>query len=111
MSNALLENYQGGRYMPQVNIKKRGDKYQYYFEVASVDGKRKRKTKDGFKTKREALEAGTRALAEYNSTGIVLEEKKISFADYLNNDWMNRYCKVNLKPIAIHKIIPTRQQS
>ena len=87
--------------MPQVNIKKRGDKYQYYFEVASVDGKRKRKTKDGFKTKREALEAGTRALAEYNSTGIVLEEKKISFADYLNNDWMNRYCKVNLKPSTI----------
>lgn len=87
--------------MPQVNIKKRGDKYQYYFEVASVDGKRKRKTKDGFKTKREALEAGTKALAEYNNTGIVIVEKKISFADYLSNDWMNRYCKVNLKPSTV----------
>lgn len=28
--------------------------YEYAFEIASVDGKRKRKTKSGFATKREA---------------------------------------------------------
>ena len=32
--------------------------YEYAFEIASVDGKRKRKTKSGFATKREAREAG-----------------------------------------------------
>lgn len=28
--------------------------YEYAFEIASVDGKRKRKTKSGFATKKEA---------------------------------------------------------
>ena len=32
--------------------------YEYAFEIARIDGKRKRKTKSGFRTKREAKEAG-----------------------------------------------------
>lgn len=37
-----------------VNVRKRGNSYQYYFEIAPVDGKRKQKVKSGFKTKTEA---------------------------------------------------------
>ena len=43
--------------MANVNIRKRGKVYQYQFEAASVDGKRKQITKSGFKTKAEAEEA------------------------------------------------------
>ena len=39
--------------------------YRYRFEVASVDGKRKWKSKSGFATKREAREAGKIAQQAY----------------------------------------------
>ena len=39
-----------------VNVRKRGKGYQYYFEIAPVDGKRKQQVKSGFKTKKEAEE-------------------------------------------------------
>ena len=44
--------------MAGIIIKKRGKSYQYSFEIAPQDGKRKWITKSGFKTKAEALEAG-----------------------------------------------------
>ena len=37
-----------------VNIRKRGKVYQYQFEIAKVEGKRKYISKSGFKTKNEA---------------------------------------------------------
>ena len=40
--------------MGNVNIKKRGSVYQYEFEVPKITSKRRRITKSGFKTKREA---------------------------------------------------------
>ena len=40
-----------------VNVRKRGKSYQYYFEIAPVNGKRKQQVKSGFKTKKEAEEA------------------------------------------------------
>lgn len=39
--------------MSNVTIQKRGKYYQYKFEIASVDGKRKFLNKSGFKTKAE----------------------------------------------------------
>jgi len=48
-----------------VNIRKRGKVYQYQFEIAKVDGKRKYISKSGFKTKNEALMAGMKAYDEY----------------------------------------------
>ena len=48
-----------------VNIRKRGNVYQYQFEIAKVDGKRKYISKSGFKTKNEALMAGMKAYDEY----------------------------------------------
>jgi len=41
-----------------INIRKRGNVYQYSFEIAKVDGKRRQITKSGFATKKEAQKAG-----------------------------------------------------
>ena len=44
--------------MANIRITKRKDVYQYRFEIASENGKRKYINKSGFKTKAEAMEAG-----------------------------------------------------
>ena len=46
--------------------------YEYAFEIASIDGKRKRKTKSGFATKKEAREAGKIAQQAYEQIGYVV---------------------------------------
>ena len=82
--------------MGNVTIQKRGKYYQYKFEVAKVDGKRKFINKSGFGTKDEAIKAGNIAYTEYLNTGLVFKEKEISFSDYLDY-WYENYCEVNLK--------------
>lgn len=79
-----------------VNVRKRGKGYQYYFEIASVDGKRKQQVKSGFKTKKEAEEAGIKAYNEYTNTGHSFTPKTMSFSDYLDY-WIKNYCEINLK--------------
>ena len=69
--------------------------WEYRFEGAKVDGKRKHISKAGFKTKKEAEIAGTKALAEYNNAGLTFEPTEISVADYLDY-WLNNYCKMNI---------------
>ena len=44
--------------MANVRVRKRGKSYEYQFEIAPIDGKRKSQTKSGFDTKREAELAG-----------------------------------------------------
>lgn len=68
--------------MAEVNARKRGSKWQYYFEGAKVDGKRQRFCKSGFETKKEALAAGTKALLEYNNCGNPVIEKDVSIKDF-----------------------------
>lgn len=81
--------------MSDINVRKRGQKWQYQFEAAKVEGKRKQITKSGFNTKKEALDAGVKALAEYNNSGIHFIPSELSLSDYLDL-WMNQYCKLNL---------------
>ena len=69
--------------MASINVTKRGDKWQYRFEGATVNGKRKQYSKSGFRTKKEALEAGTKALAEYNNAGTHFTPSDVSVADYI----------------------------
>ena len=90
--------------MASVNVRKRGQKWQYQFEAAVVDGKRKQITKSGFKTKKEALEAGAKALAEYNNCGLTFTPSEISFSDYLNF-WIKEYAEVNLKETTVDNYI------
>ena len=82
--------------MGAVNIRKRGKVYQYQFEIAPMNGKRKQFTKSGFRTKQEAQEAGIEVYNEYINTGLILKESKLSYADYLDY-WMKNYCETNLK--------------
>lgn len=82
--------------MGTVNVRKRGKTYQYYFEAAPINGKRKQISKSGFRTKNEALEKGNIAYNEYLTTGLNFKESDISYSDYLDY-WMQNYCKVNLR--------------
>lgn len=86
--------------MASVNVRKRGTKWQYQFEAAIIDGKRKQITKSGFRTKKEALEAGTKALAEYNDCGLTFTPSEVSFNDYLDY-WIKEYAVINLKSTTV----------
>lgn len=77
-------------------VRKRGAKWSYYFDLGKVDGKRKKKEKGGFRTKKEAEAALAKALNEYINAGAVFEPSEITVADYLNQ-WFDLYCKPNLK--------------
>lgn len=85
--------------MAKVIITNRGDKkkpsWQYRFEIASVNGKRKYASKSGFKTKDEAEKAGNIALTEYLRAGKHFEPSEMSVSDYLDY-WLNNYAVVNL---------------
>lgn len=85
--------------MAKIIITNRGDKkkpsWQYRFELAKVDGKRRYASKAGFRTKEEAEKAGNLALAEYLRAGKHFEPSEMSVADYLDY-WINNYCVVNL---------------
>ena len=85
--------------MAKLIITNRGDKknpkWQYRFELAKVDGKRRYASKSGFKTKEECEKAGNMALAEYLRAGKHFEPSEMSVADYLDY-WINNYCIVNL---------------
>lgn len=84
--------------MGTLRTRKRGKTWEYSFEAAKIDGKRKSISKGGFRTKAEALEAGTKAQAEYNNSGSVFSPSSLSVQDYFDY-WMKNYvrqeCKVN----------------
>lgn len=86
-------------FMARIIVTNRGDKkkpsWQYRFEIAKVNGKRKYASKSGFKTKEEAEKAGNIALTEYLRAGKHFEPSEMSVADYLDY-WVDNYCVVNL---------------
>lgn len=82
--------------MGAVTTRKRGNKWQYCFEGAKVNGKRKQITKSGFNTKKEALEAGTKAKAEYDNLGVVFNASDISVFDYCTV-YLENYVSLNCK--------------
>ena len=63
-------------------VRKRGNTYQYYFDKASIDGKRQIEYRSGFKTPKEAAAARAEAIAKYNNGGFVPLNNDISFADF-----------------------------
>ncbi|MDO4473847.1 MAG: site-specific integrase [Eubacteriales bacterium] len=77
-------------------VRKRGSTWSYYFDLGKVDGKRKKKEKGGFRTKKEAEQALAAAINEYNNAGIVFEPSEITVSDYLDQ-WFELSCKLNLK--------------
>lgn len=79
-----------------INIRKRGKVYQYSFEIAKVDGKRRQITKSGFATKAEAQKAGVVAYNEYMNNGKMFKSSNMSYVDYLEY-WISTYANLNLK--------------
>ena len=82
--------------MSNVTIQKRGKYYQYKFEIAKVDGKRKFANKSGFKTKAEAEREGIIAYNNYINTGHDFEPCDMSYSDLLDY-WLEKHCYINLK--------------
>ena len=79
-----------------VNVRKRGNVYEYNFDVAKIEGKRKRISKSGFKTRAEALKQGMIAYNEYLNTGRKIKTNEMSYSDFLDY-WLDNHCKINLK--------------
>lgn len=86
--------------MANVTARKRTNTWEYRFELAPVAGKRKQVSKSGFRTKKDALEAGTKAFTEYNQAGEYFVPSEISFSDYLNI-WLDQYCSINVKASTV----------
>ena len=82
--------------MGELRTRKRGTTWQYSFEGAKVEGKRKSISKSGFRTKADAIKAGNQAMNEYNNSGQSFSPSELGVADYLDY-WFDNYCKTNLK--------------
>lgn len=80
----------------QGGVRKKGNNWYYYFELAKVDGKRKKVERKGGSTKKEAQAALRKAIAEYENSGQIKDSNTISFADYLEL-WFSSYVMVNCK--------------
>ena len=83
--------------MAEVTARKRGTKWEYRFEMASIGGKRKQYSKSGFRTKKEALQAGADAFVRYNRAGMIFNPSDMSYSDYLDY-WIDQYLAYNVKP-------------
>lgn len=81
--------------MGQVTARKRGKTWEWRFEAAPIDGKRNQPSKGGFTTKKEALEAGVLAKAEYDKSGVTFKPNEMSYADFLDK-WIKEYGKLEL---------------
>lgn len=76
--------------------RKRGNTWSYYFDLGKVNGKRQKKEKGGFRTKKEAEQALADAIHEYNRCGQTFEPANITVSDYLDF-WFETFCKMNLR--------------
>ena len=92
--------------MAKINVRDRNKNtgrrpnWEYRFEIASVAGKRQNATKSGFRTKKEALEAGAKALAEYYASGEHFTPSTVSLSDYLDF-WLENYGKNHWKDTTL----------
>lgn len=82
--------------MGQLRTRKRGTTWEWSFEGARINRKRNSISKGGYRTKAEALAAGTQAKAEYDNAGSHFVPSEISVSDFYQL-WLEKYCKTNLK--------------
>lgn len=81
--------------MGELRTRKRGKTWEWSFEGAKIGGKRSPISKGGYRTKADAIAAGTQAKAEYDNAGRVFTPAEISVSDYLDY-WFENYVKTNL---------------
>ncbi len=78
-------------------ITKRGNTWQYTLNLGVIDGKRKRISKGGFKTKKECEIALAELKNKYNKTKQIKKVSDINFADFIRL-YFNEYVVNNCKP-------------
>ena len=71
--------------MAELCVERHGPSWRYRFELAPVNGKRKRISKSGFRTKTEAIKAGNEAINQYFHTGVSFSPAKLSYSDLLDD--------------------------
>lgn len=81
--------------------KKKSPNWEYSFEIASIDKKRKRISKAGFSTKAEANKAGVIALSQYEQGGGTIQPSEMSCHDFWNI-WLDNYVKIYCKETTYH---------
>jgi len=81
--------------MGELRTRKRGKSWEWSFEGARIGGNRNPISKGGYRTKADAIVAGTQAKAEYDNAGRSFTPSDISVSDYLDY-WFENYVKVNL---------------
>lgn len=81
--------------MGQLRTRKRGKTWEWSFEGAKINGQRNPISKGGYRTKADALAAGTQAKAEYDNAGRIFTPSEISMADYFDY-WFENYVITNL---------------
>ncbi|GGJ86338.1 site-specific integrase [Lentibacillus kapialis] len=81
----------------QGGVRKRYGSWYYYFDLSTVDGKRKRiERKTSASTKTEAEKVLRKKLAEYDNEGVFFEPSDTSVHDYFQF-WIEEYVEINLK--------------
>lgn len=75
--------------MAGVTARKRGKYWQYRFDGATVDGKRKQFSHSGYLTKKEAIQAGMEAYRRYRRGGTPEKDTDTSIADFVDH-WLER---------------------
>lgn len=78
----------------QGSVRKRGEKWYYSYELATIDGKRKRVERVGGRTKKEAQDALRKAINDYQEKGRHQDEKGMSIDDLLRK-WLDEYVAFN----------------
>lgn len=94
-SHPARQEMKGEKHMGELRTRKRGKGWEWSFEGARINGKRKPISKGGYRTKAEAVAAGTKAKAEYDSAGRVFQPSEVSVSDYLDY-WLENYVRRNL---------------
>ncbi len=77
-------------------VRKRGEKWYYYFDLGTVNDKRKKIERVGGKTKKEAEKALRDALSEFENEGQLFSDNEMSFSDFLDF-WYKEYVLLNCK--------------
>lgn len=81
------------------NSVKKGETYEYRFEIASIGGQRKWISKGGFEDENTARIEGIKALNEYNTCGQVMAPSTMSFADFLEH-WLINDCSATINEVT-----------
>lgn len=84
--------------------RKKGDWWYYRFKIHSGGGKYKYIERgDNFRTKKEALEAGAKAEAEWNTRLTIWKPREVLYGQLLK-EWQINWCNINYKGSTLDSV-------